>query len=71
MHKYRVGQLVDLTPPRTTSAAATRGAYSILRLVPEEKDGPHYRIKSKHEQHERIAHERDLTPTGAQKSVFS
>ena len=40
--------------------------------LPEEKDGPHYRIKSKHEHHERIAHERDLMPTAAaQKSVFS
>jgi hypothetical protein len=71
MHKFRVGQLVDLTPPRTAAPAAARGAYSILRLLPEEKEGPQYRIKSKHEHHERIAHERDLTPTGAPKSVFS
>ena len=60
MHKFKVGQQVDYAPSRMTQAA--RGAYDIVRLVPEEKEGPHYRIKSKHEHHERIAHERELTP---------
>jgi hypothetical protein len=69
MHKFRVGQTVDYAPARMTEAA--RGAYTIVRLEPEEKDGPHYRIKSKHEHHERIAHERDLTATTTQKSVFA
>lgn len=69
MHKFRIGQIVDLMPSRMVEAA--RGAYSIIRLLPEEKDGPQYRIKSKHEHHERIAHERDLTPTALQRSIFS
>ena len=59
MHKFRIGQTVDFVPSRLAPAA--RGAYSVLRLLPEESDGPHYRIKSKHEQHERIAHERELS----------
>ena len=64
MHKFRVGQTVDFVPSRLTPAA--RGSYSVIRLLPEEKEGPFYRIKGKHEQHERIAHERDLTVTGGQ-----
>ena len=69
MHKFRIGQAVEFSPSRMTEAA--RGGYSVVRLMPEEKDGPHYRIKSKHEHHERIAHERDLTASGAGNSVFS
>ena len=69
MHKFRIGQAVDYAPSRMTQAA--RGTYSIIHLMPEEKEGPHYRIKSKHEHHERIAHERELTPVAVANSVFS
>ena len=70
MHKFVAGQTVEFSPSRMTQAE--RGAYSVVRLVPEEKDGPHYRIKSKHEHHDRIAHERDLTALEAlSSSVFA
>ena len=70
MHKFRAGQTVEFSPSRMREAA--QGAYSVVRLVPEEKDGPHYRIKSEHEHHERVAHERDLTASEAlSSSVFA
>ena len=71
MHKFTAGQTVDFSSSQLTQAE--QGTYSVLLLVPEGKDGPHYRIKSKHEHHEhhkdqeRIAHERDLTAS----SVFA
>ena len=36
MHKFKVGQAVDYAPSRMTQAA--RGTYSIIHLMPEEKD---------------------------------
>lgn len=59
MHKFKIGQALEFVPSRMTPAA--RGVYNVVQLLPEEKDGPHYRIKNKAEQHERIAHERELT----------
>ena len=71
MHKFSAGQTVEFSPSRMT--LTQRGPYSIVRLVPEEKDGPQYRIKSEHEQHERVAHERDLTASSESlsSSVFA
>ena len=63
MHKFRAGQTVEFSPSRMQQAE--RGAYNVIRCVPEEKDGPHYRIKSENEHHDRIAHERDLTASVA------
>jgi hypothetical protein len=57
-HKYKIGQTVTLhTRTMTTSA---RGAYEIVRLLPPEQNEPQYRIKSKAENHERLAKETEL-----------
>jgi hypothetical protein len=58
VHKYRVGQSVDLLP--STFRSAARGNYEIVSLRPAEGGNPQYRIKSKSENHERIVGEGDL-----------
>ena len=57
-HKFKVGQLVDLVPSMSRSAAS--GQYEILSLRPGDGDNPQYRIKSRRETHERVVAESDL-----------
>jgi hypothetical protein len=58
MHRFRVGQTVDLIPSMSRSAA--RGHYEIVSLRPAEGDNPQYRIKNRSESHERVVSESDL-----------
>ncbi len=58
IHKFRVGQTVDLIPSTFRSAAS--GAYEIVSLRPAENGNTQYRIKSKSEAHERVVSESDL-----------
>ncbi|MGB7099448.1 MAG: hypothetical protein WBD95_11890 [Xanthobacteraceae bacterium] len=57
-HKFKVGQIVDLIPSMSRSAA--RGHYEIVSLRPAEGESPQYRIKSRSEAHERVVAETDL-----------
>jgi hypothetical protein len=59
VHKFKVGQTVDLIP--STFRSAAKGAYQIVALRPAE-DGSscYYRIKSRSEAHERVVSESDL-----------
>ncbi len=61
MHKFKVGQTVDLIP--STFRSAARGHYEIVSLRPSDGDTPQYRIKSKSESHERVVAESDLILT--------
>jgi hypothetical protein len=61
MHKFKVGQTVDLIP--STFRSAARGHYEIVSLRPPDGDTPQYRIKSKSESHERVVAESDLILT--------
>jgi hypothetical protein len=58
MHKYKIGQLVDLIPSMSRSAAS--GNYEIVSLRPTDGQAPQYRIKSRSEAHERVVAETDL-----------
>jgi hypothetical protein len=58
IHKFKVGQTVDLLPSTFRSAAG--GTYQIVSLRPAEGGNTHYRIKSKSEAHERVVSESDL-----------
>jgi hypothetical protein len=60
--KFRIGELVELN--RAPGIDAPRGPYEIVGLLPGEDGVPMYRIKSWHEQHERVADEAHLTPFG-------
>jgi len=57
-HKFKVGQIVDLIPSMSRSAA--RGHYEIVSLRPADGESPQYRIKSRSEAHERVVAETDL-----------
>lgn len=59
-HKFKVGQLVDYSPNRSSMSASSRG-YEIIRLLPPEGIDLLYRIKSPNELFERVAKEPELT----------
>jgi hypothetical protein len=59
-HKFKVGQLVDYSPNRSSLSASSRG-YEIMRLLPREGIDLLYRIKSPTESFQRVAKEQDLT----------
>ena len=72
MHKFNIGQSVDLAP--TVLRHSAEGAYEILHLVPApdgSPDNPRYRIKSIAEKYERVASESELTLSRASESIFS
>jgi len=61
MHKFAVGQIVELQPRALQSVP--QGEYEIRQRLPapeRDPDNPVYRIKSRLETHERVAHESDL-----------
>lgn len=58
IHKYKVGQTVDLIA--STFRSAAKGTYQIVSLRPTEGGDVQYRIKSKSEAHERVISEGDL-----------
>jgi hypothetical protein len=58
VHKFKVGQTVDLVPSTARSAAS--GHYEIIGLRPGDGENPQYRVKSKSEAHERVVSESDL-----------
>lgn len=58
IHKFKVGQIVDLIP--STFRSAAKGTYEIVSLRPADSGNTQYRIKSKSEAHERVVSESDL-----------
>jgi hypothetical protein len=61
IHKFKVGQTVDLIP--STFRSAAKGSYEIVGLRPVEDGKTEYRIKSRSEAHERVVAESDLIPS--------
>jgi len=60
IHKFKVGQAVNLIPSVYRTAAS--GLFEIISLRPSEGETPQYRIKNSSESHERIVAETDLFP---------
>jgi hypothetical protein len=58
VHKFKVGQTVDLVASTFRPAAA--GHYEIISLRPVDGEILKYRIKSRSELHERVVEESDL-----------
>jgi len=59
LHKFKIGQAVDLIT--STARSAATGRYQIVSLRPTDGGGdPQYRVKSKNEAHERVVSESDL-----------
>jgi hypothetical protein len=60
VHKFKVGQQVEYSPPRGNYAP--RGMYIVTKLLPESHGEFEYFIRSAQEGHERIAKESE--PSG-------
>lgn len=58
-HKYAAGQNVRFTPDRNTDATA-RGAYTIVKALPEADGVLQYRVKGKMNGQERVVREDQL-----------
>jgi hypothetical protein len=61
VHKFKIGQIVELEPSILQSSAP--GGYEIRHLVPSsdrDPGNPCYRIKNITEKHERVASENTL-----------
>jgi hypothetical protein len=58
IHKFKIGQTVDLIP--STFRSAAKGSYEIVGLRPVEDGKTEYRVKSRSEAHERVVAESDL-----------
>ena len=58
-HKFHLGQKVALAE-RGLRGNATRGTYTIIKMLPERDGEFDYRIKSVSEPHERVARESEL-----------
>jgi hypothetical protein len=68
IHKFKVGQTVDLIP--STFRSAAKGTYEIVSLRPTDDGHSQYRIKSKSEVHERVVSESDLVLSAKLKLDF-
>lgn len=58
-HRFAIGQIVDFSPG-LGEAAARRGNYEVVRLLPADAHNNQYRIKSVNDGHERVAKESQL-----------
>ena len=61
MHKYKVGQTLDLLPNRGSSSRRA-GECQIVGLLPFEGHAVQYKVQAKAETHLRIVSENDLQP---------
>lgn len=64
MHKYRIGQKLDLLPNRGASSRKA-GECTIVALLPFEGQTVQYRVQSSTETHQRIVSESDLRQAAA------
>ncbi len=58
IHRFKIGQTVDLI--QSTFRSAATGQYEIIGLRPVDGEIPQYRIKSRSKSHERVVAESDL-----------
>ena len=58
-HKFAIGQSVRFTPNRNTDASA-RGAYTIVKRLPESEGVLQYHVKAKIDGRERVVREDQL-----------
>jgi hypothetical protein len=58
-HKFKIGQLVDFSPGRTSMSAAGQ-RYEVIRQLPVQDGQYQYRIKCKSETFERVAKESEM-----------
>jgi hypothetical protein len=60
-HKFQVGQTVRIVQSTDLREQMKREEFRVLRLLPQNPTGePAYRVKSEHEQFERLVGEREI-----------
>jgi hypothetical protein len=59
IHRFKVGQIVEIQPSKLRYAVG--GRYAITQLLPCDSSDPRYRLKSENEKHDRIVSELDLS----------
>ncbi len=60
-HGFSVGQSVELFPGRY-DGNVPRGAYTVLRLLPNDGSDREYRVRHQRDGHERVVRESQLRP---------
>ena len=58
-HRFAVGQSIEFVPDRFY-ATATRGAYTVVRLHPNDASDREYRVKNARDGHERVVRESQI-----------
>ena len=58
IYKFKIGETVFLKPSRDQNLP--RGAYVVIRKLPERAGEYEYRVRSSYEQHERVVRESQL-----------
>ncbi len=58
LHRFKVGEWVDIVP--STLRSAEPGRYQIVRLIPSDSEDPRYCVRSPNEAHDRVLPEGDL-----------
>lgn len=62
-HKFQVGQCVRIVRSTDLREAMKREQFRVLKLLPQNPLGePSYRVKSDHEQFERLVGEQEIAP---------
>jgi hypothetical protein len=59
LHKFKLGQTVSIVGGRRQGAPPP-GRFEVVRLLPETAGNNQYRVRSKHDGHERVVMETDL-----------
>ena len=59
LHRFAVGQSIEFVPDRFY-ATATRGAYTVVRLHPNDASDREYRVKNIRDGHERVVRESQI-----------
>ena len=59
LHRFTVGQSIEFVPDRF-DATATRGAYTVVRLHPNDASDREYRVKNARDGHERVVRESQI-----------
>lgn len=60
-HGFSVGQSVELLPSRYDGHVPS-GAYTVLRLLPNDGTDREYRVRNQRDGHERVVRESQLRP---------
>jgi hypothetical protein len=59
LHRFAIGQSIEFVP-NGFYATAARGAYTVVRLHPNDGSDREYRVKNAHDGHERVARESQI-----------